>query len=525
MEKSLIFFLILFFTFLILSIFLRFSLNKFNSNFKASLSENEKRINDLYKFAYDIHFNPPPSVIDINNPYECTPTNLRKCNVNDPFSCAGCKSLISTCTNISSDLKYIDINGVETIIPKNDTEDEGYCLTRKNANQKCNPFHGDLVLVQTDPDSVESMLYCQCKNPGYIGSTQIDGACNEVFVCNGKIDDINKPLDEIQCDCDNGLVPNNVNSIPTCMVPLVKEYDKYDDDFYENIETVPKDRFINEIQSFPGDKILNPCKYCLFTGAYVPNGNMVPTEDGGWQCVLNDSRARGIPFRRDLKRRILKGSKGPDSVIDVAIWQVYVHGYIYDSEFEQITITFLTDGNREIAKYLNMNTNEQMGFINMRDHQLVFPGSFGKIFVNNFPGVYCDGSEGPTFFDDFAYDCYFTNYIPLDRRPSHYGSYVTIYSSDPEMKFDTAPNCPPKKHSSITNAEFKNWKHFEGYNSAHSKEIVNNLVHLKISEAFKQSEPIRYIFSMYNFPQKMSKHLSATWLDDYKKWFATLIPK
>ncbi|UBZ25617.1 PIF-1 [Carcinus maenas nudivirus] len=530
MEKSLIFFCVLFIIFLILSIFLKASLVKFNDTFVSDISQNEKKVNELFKFSYDIHFNSAPDNIDITNPYECTATNLKKCDINNPFSCVGCKSLISRCINFVKDTKYIDSNGVETIIPKNDSNHEGYCLTQINPSQACNPYHGDLVLVQTDPDSIESMLYCECKNPGYIGKTHIDGACDEAFICDGKVEDINKPLNEINCVCNDELIPEIINNTPSCIYPSVKNYKHYDDDnFYENIDTVPKDRFIPEISNiakFPGANIINPCKYCLLTGKFVTNGDMVETDDDGWQCVLRNSRHRGLPVRRDPGYRVLKGKHGPDGIIDISVEQVYIHGYMYDSTFEQMSALINVNENKEILEFIGITDfSKTMAYIDLRGHELVFPRSFGSMYMNQFAGIACTGVQVWGWADDFSYQCYFVNKIPSDRNPKGHHSYMFAYQFDPLIAFETAPECPPKKHSIMTGGAFGKWKEYEGQNSAHYGTLVNNILKLEMHEKFKQSSSIRFIFSIYNLKDQTSRHLAADHTNTYDKWYATQIPK
>ncbi len=530
MDKSLKFFLVFAIAAIILTIYLKITLVLFKNQFKADVNRNDKAATDLIEFAYDIHFNPPPDKIVVDNPYECTPTDLRPCKLDDPFSCIGCKSLISTCVHFEKDTTYVDFNGNESTIPANETSNDGYCLTQSNANQRCNPYHGDLVLVQTDPDSKESMLFCDCKNPGYIGNTDILGACDDVFICNGKIDDINQPLEDINCVCTDGMTPETINNVPTCTNPTVGDYKHYDDPlFYENVETVPKSRFVNDISGtgkFPGQKIRNPCKYCLFTGVHIPNGEMVMTddEDGGWQCVMKDSKQRGLAIRRDPNHRLLKGAKGADAVIDVLLNAVLVHGYLKETTFEQMTGLFLIEHNKAISKYLNLNMDKKFAYIDLYKHDLVFPGSFGTMRMARFPGVYCTGPEVPGYiWDDFSFKCYFSNYIPSNRNPSGFDSYMETYGGG--VFFERAPKCPPKHHSFITGNSFKQWWHYEDYNSAHYKKTVNGLMKYEITQAFKRSEAVKYIFTIHYLQQQESYHWGTSEADVFKKWFAITIPK
>lgn len=529
MEKNLLFFIVLAVIFLLLTVFLKLTLNKFNSEFQLKLNENEENAKSLYAFSYDIHLNTPQDSIVIDNPYNCTATDLRLCDVNDPLSCVGCKSLISTCVHFDKDTKYIDYDGVEYTIAANANDDEGYCLTQLNPLQACNPYHGDLVFIQTEPEAIGNMLYCECKNPGYIGKTQISGACDEVFICNGNIDDINKPLNEINCVCENDMVAETNNDIPTCVKPQVKDFATGFDDpfFYENVETVDKSRFINGISGtgkFPGKEIINPCKYCLLTGEYIPNGKMVQTEDDGWQCVLDYSKGMGIPVRRSSSYRVLKGAHGADAIINLNIEQLYVHGYVNQTQFEQMTAVVNTSMNMATLTSMGVDTSKSYVYIDLQPHELVFPESFGGMTVYNYPGIACTGVEVPfIIWDDFSYSCDFVNTVPYNRNPAGYNAYFTYYNND--LSFQTGPECPPKAHGAITSSTFKEWKEYEGYNSAHSKTIVNKLIKYEISQEFKNNQKIKYIFSVYNFPTGRSTHYGTSDLDTYNKWFAILIPK
>lgn len=506
--------------------YLKVTLVLFSNQFNKDVSYNEANDNNLFQFAYDIYFKPPPDTIVIENPFNCTPVDLKPCTLNDGLSCVGCKSLIATCIHFNEDTKYIDYNGIETIIPANLTENDGYCLTQMNTNQRCNPFHGDLVLVQANPDALESMLYCNCKNPGYIGNIDILGACEEPFICNGKIDDINQPIEKIQCLCENDTIPVTNNNVPSCIIPSVKEFTQFNNaTYFDGIYTVPKDRFTDDIaKNFPGDKLRNPCKYCLLTGVYLENGEMKPADDGGYQCVTFVAGERGLPIRRDPNRRILKGDKGPDAIVDVKVHSLLVHGYLNETEFEQMTALLHVSDNRSILQFINVPVDKDYAYINLKDHQLVFPESFGAMTVTSFPGTYCDGPEvWGILWEDFLYYCYFSNSIPYDRHPRGHNNFTTQYA--PLLKFDTAPDCPPKHHGLFSSGSFHKWEEYEGHNSAHFKSKVNELIKYEIKQGFKSDTAIKYIFSMYNFTNGKSNHYGTSNRSIYDKWFAITIPK
>ncbi|UVT30828.1 PIF-1 [Penaeus vannamei nudivirus] len=522
MERELINFIILAIFAVILILFLKYSLTQFNNTFSQRLKENEDALNDLIKFSYDIHFNPPPSEIEIDNPYECTPTDLQPCLISDPFSCIGCKSLISSCTHFEKDTKYIDFEGNESIIPKNDNPDEGYCLTKTNASQKCNPYHGDLVLVQTELNSKESMLYCQCKNPGYIGSLELNGACDEAFICNGEIDDINKPLEEIQCKCEDSQINSNVNNTPVCLDSTIENFNNYDDIFYNGIRTLPKEYFAHNISSkFPGDRIRDPCMYCIFTGKLIENGIAVESKDG-WQCALRNGSHGGMPIRRDLKNRILLGSEGPDAIVDASMKYIYVHGYLKNTTYEQMTIALEIKENKEIIKRMGVtDLDKKYAYINMDGHNLVFPGSFGAMLIGNSACTICDGADMVSS----AFICKFTNTISAYRVPPGYLMYLKRVSDVPDIRAQTAPNCPPKQHSPLFNSKYKRWERIEGSNPHYSVKKVNKLAKYEIDDEFKFDGEYKYMFFKYDFLDGRGTFYGCPNWDMWNEWTQKLIPK
>lgn len=525
MEKELIYFIILAVVSLVLIIGLTVSLNRFNTQFKSELTENEDRINTLLEFSYDIYYKNPPSEINIDNPYECTPTDLRVCSTNDPLSCVGCKSLLSNCVHFDVDSKYVDYYGVEYTIPKNKTDTEGYCLTRKNPSQSCNPYHGELILLQTNPEAIESMLYCDCKNPGYIGSLTINGACDDAFVCDGKLQNINVPLNEIKCDCETNQIATTINDTPVCMAPTIGEFDKYDDLFYVNIDTVPSDRFNSDIVSkFPGDKIKNPCKYCLLTGNYIENGIMVESEDG-WQCATKIGKNGGLPIRRDPKYRVLSGSKGPDAILDMKLHELFVHGYIYDSTYEQMMLSLDTSKNKDILDRMNIDRSKKFVYINLRDHNLVFPGSFGSMRIDNSATITCSGTELPMWEDDFFYTCRFRNSVSDARKPSGYMLFDYEVSSKPKVIAQMAPVCPPKQHSFLINWKFEKWKHYESKNPTFRKDVTNALPKYEMTEEFKVAWDAGYIMYSYHFDSEVATFYGTPDNPLYETWIRNRIPK
>ncbi len=530
MSKELIAFIVLAVIFLIITLFLKTTLNKFNKTFNARLTENEENVTKLREFSYDLYFKNPPNEIVVENPDDCTPSELKECILDNPYSCAGCKSLISTCVNFPKDTKYIDYNGKEIIIPKNKTANDGYCLTQKNPEQACNPYHGDLVLIQTDPNSLESMLYCECKNPGYIGNAEVNGACNEVFICDGKIDNINKPLEDINCICNDDESPTTISNTPVCTKAIVKTYDKYDDGvFYNNIETISIDRFTGDIiKGFPGKELRNPCKYCLITGEYIENGTMVVSDDG-WQCALiNAKTGIGLPIRRNPNYRILKGTAGPDGIINIKLESVIMQGFLFSTDFEQMTakIKVSDANNKKILQRMGMEIVNPYVYINLKGHELVFPGSFGELIMMNTPAVVCDGHIFPGWADDLFYTCYFDNFVPTDRVPKHYELTNVTWNveNQPLLITQSAPKCPKPSHNIFTGAVFKDWKRLENLNPSYYIKTHNQLNRYHVWESFKQNSEIRYIMFLHNFNFQYSTFFGTMNMDAFNTWKRNLIP-
>lgn len=504
--------------------FLTYSLRKFNNDFNKTIYENENNLLNLKKFSYNIYFEPPPSEINITNPYECTPTDLQLCSISDPFSCSGCKSLISKCTNFIKDIKYIDFDGNETIIPANSNSDEGYCLTTRNPSQVCNPYHGDLVLIQTEQDSNESMLICNCKNPGFIGNLEIGGSCSDVFICNGKIDNINKPLEEINCICEDGFTSEN-KTTPVCVEATVDNFN-YTDSFFSSIIKLSKDHFNDDIRNnYKGQYLKNPCNYCLITGEFIPDGYITNTEDGGFQCASNNIKSRGIPIRRSNLERLLKGAEGPDAMINIQAHNIIQWGYISNEKYEDITVIFTYNNNKDILKILNPSDTsgdaKTYYALDMRGHQVVLPGSFGGCNYDKSPLISCNshGFGGIKF-----YACEFRHSIPADRTPQHWMTSVT--KGNVTVKLETP--CPPPWHKWYLNSTFRDWRYFESLNpflTTNDKYITNNLRKIELNPNVRSAPRLRIVFISYHCKNSTIYGYSTyrqNYIDVYN---AGLIPK
>ena len=519
MDSNLMIFIILTIIFLTITIFLQNHIKYFKTQFENSVWENQKKLRELPKFYYNIHFNPPPTEINITNPYTCTGNDLRKCKLSNPTSCVGCQNLIATCTHFKESMDYIDFDGTKHVIPANtDSEDDGYCLATQNPEQKCNPYHGNLVLVQLKPKDTESMLYCDCINPGYIGKLDLNGACDEIFVCNGKVVDLNTPFSNLECVCENGFESKITNGTPVCQLITVENYRDYQNMFFDK-ETIDSSKFHSLISAnFTGSRLVNPCKYCLLTGQFINNGQMLPTSDGGWQCALKSQTSStnkytlGIPIRISYSGdRLLKGANGPDAILAINWRQVFVYGYITDSEYENSAIIFNgNDDNFNIFKMLGLNVDKTYA-MNLMDHNVNYPGHFGSSVFKHIARPYCIGSWP-------FYSCYFDEgegYNP--PKMLKFGNTIMNYyggrSSIP-LTF-------------LWGTEF--WENLEQdcnpVISANDKWKKNKITKFETNPFLRQHNSIKFLF--YIFDPINSRIISVLATNDaaWKHYTSQLIPK
>lgn len=272
----------------------------------------------LERFTVDVVFHQNDSV-SIENKYDCNAKNLRVCLMNDPTTLFGCRELTVRCQHFSKDTEVKE-NGGTFDIPKNKSDNEGYALAITNLAEACNPYHGDLVLVTANAESNEYMLVCSCKNPGFIGNTSLLNACEEVFICDGKIDDLNKPLDQINCKCAASEISVRYNTgVPVCKPMLVHEANKHYKDWSKYIDWV-SDRKINKNifnktvqQNLNTSVLLNPCtssahdlsiaipegKYSALTGTCIYYNYGLPIQTG----LLNEPAAKKGGFIENPYKR------------------------------------------------------------------------------------------------------------------------------------------------------------------------------------------------------------------------------
>lgn len=241
----------------------------------------------LFHYASNISIHPPPQKIDIHNDWECTGDNLRLCDVNDALSCEGCMNLNASCINFVVDSKYIRPDGTPTFIPRNKNSTEGYCLALDVKRVTCNFFHGELAIVNTNPKDRECSLLCVCKNPGYIGNTSIIGDCSTPFICDGNVDDINQPIEKINCKCNKRdlVSARNSENIPYCRGKLVSEMTA--DDFetclagVKSVNFVPMKLYHPDISTnCLAIRWIDPCSIDAFTGEANHDSVYTKASDG-----------------------------------------------------------------------------------------------------------------------------------------------------------------------------------------------------------------------------------------------------
>lgn len=376
----------------------------------------------LIPFSADIHFDPFPSYIDISNEYPCTPEQPRTCDTTNQFSCIGCQSLLARCIHLEKPTTYIDASNNTIILPPNSTPTEGYCLTISdtNLNLFCNPFHGELALIQLTPTSPEVMFFCNCLNPGLIGNTNILGTCTTPFICDGQIDDINQPLENIKCICSNSQISTRNNNIPVCRTITVGEaidQNKLDSLRPPNIQF---DQFIH-INHFeesirdllrPSTAILpSPCARCPVTGKPIHNARLgmdhLASPVSSYCTVDHNVRTPeseqesvffGIPIRRSPDERLLAGPSGPDAILAVYWHTIFVYHDITPIPENSSTLVYIFSHRLNEQFYANLNLDPT------KQYTIATPDTRLGIHIpipptsptDNIPATFCS-SLGPLF--------------------------------------------------------------------------------------------------------------------------------
>lgn len=394
----------------------------------------KKPVTKFFKFEYPIQFqSEAPNPFDITNPFECDETHLKACQLDNPLSCAGCQNLIAQCVHFEMDVTLLRSDGSKHVIEKNVTPNDGYCLALKRAAETCNPYHGNLVLVKSDTLAGESVMFCICKNAGIIGNTQLNGACDTIFACNGKVANINTPIDKLACICDDPLTtPNNLNGTPVCVDTIVADQDLSKLDSSQL--TVSIDRFDPSIVGSlkNATNLRDPCQYCAITGQHVW-GRMVPSSDG-WQCVGSMS---SLPIRLSSTGRILKGSAGPDGIISVKLHSIQLYGKYTQGDYYRTRVRFSRKENPHL--FGGGDASDDLITMDMEKHQLLYPGSFTDADIDK-------GLAFIAWASSFSYDKYIlqtnTGSLKFGNASTYTGWYRTEFP-DGSISNGNLDNPPP----------------------------------------------------------------------------------
>lgn len=220
---------------------------------------------ELNKFTTDVVFEEYPRTISIGNNKTCNLDTLVPCKMDDPTTVFGCSELLVKCQHFENDIVWKHSDGTEKIIPKNETSNDGYCLVIGEASEACNPYTGDFVLATIDPSSNEYALICNCKNPGFIDKTTLLGNCDHYYICDGKVKDKNKHIEDLECECtDKTQFSSSEFGYPKCKTYTFLEA-KQQNIPIESIVDLPKRYMdINYMDPIYRDNmsskyIINPC--------------------------------------------------------------------------------------------------------------------------------------------------------------------------------------------------------------------------------------------------------------------------
>lgn len=273
---------------------------------------------DIPTFTTDFTFDEFPSNINIENLYDCNVNTLRECKMDDPTTVFGCKEMTAKCHHFDKDVKT-EVGGETFTIPKNTDPNVGYALVLDHITDDCNPYHGDLVIVTTNPESNEYAMICECKNPGFIGNDTIMGNCTGVKICNGNIDDINQTIDKINCKCSSEKeISTRISDdqAPYCREMLINEAnDKYKDwshlvDFGDR-NTISKDIYSLDIADNVNSSILiDPCAndfLSLKPIEFGVNNANVNKDPGG--CTYRMSECIPLTGKHNLDQLRLLGKR------------------------------------------------------------------------------------------------------------------------------------------------------------------------------------------------------------------------
>lgn len=209
------------------------------------------------------------TAVDVRGRHDCNAKSLHKCLMDDVTTLMGCKELSARCHHFDRVTEFHD-GGVVSLIEKNTSPNEGYALAIGTVSASCNTFHGDPVLVTSSAESGEYVLGCLCKNPGYVGSENVLDPCTAIHVCGGRVDDIDRPLAEVNCLCDaTESRVRHADGQPSCRPLTVLEANaKYED--WSHIVPWSSDRLIDRRvygatyrDNLKTSRLLDPCVNAL----------------------------------------------------------------------------------------------------------------------------------------------------------------------------------------------------------------------------------------------------------------------
>lgn len=291
---------------------------------------------DLVSFSKQFKFKEFDKKKDISNTIPCNTDNLKICNLNNPNDLYGCREFYVECHHFDQDVIYFE-NKVKKTIPKNN-KNEGYALPiTSKLEEKCNIYHGDLTLISKNDNLDEYMLICKCKEPGYIGNDHILGNCTTVRICNSKIDDINQPLEKINCICDQTEQSVRLNQTPSCKTyDIVSANEKFEDWSHlldwSSKQTIPKQEYNKTVQdNLHNSQLLNPCTYSLLDSTIeIPNAKYDAVNK---TCTLTDY---GLPVRNNNLADMKKTYKSHDDKIDIDYKQI--DAVIHTDKYESLRI-------------------------------------------------------------------------------------------------------------------------------------------------------------------------------------------
>lgn len=347
-------------------------------------------------YSYPIHFEYRSRVAatatSMTGEEACTVQQPYKCTVSKATeACLACGAQNSTavCVHLDHDTEYRpsshNSTGERITLPANESADEGYCLSVDKVADRCNPLYGRHMLVQLPPGSNSTgdmALACQCTYPGLIGNTDIHGACETYFMCNGRVRQTGLPLVDTECDCPTGqmnIAATDDVSGPHCAhVSVTKSTGE--ELTFDSQHSVPRDRYADHVRLQTAlSRMIDPCRQCAATGRPV-NGRMVSTDDGGYQCISLDTSC--IPIRRSQESRQLKGAEGPDAMLAIQYDSVISYGHVNSSMYKSMTLAFHVNDDTNAWLHTNAGLGHGSYILSTDGHQVHMPGHFNNMGVD-----------------------------------------------------------------------------------------------------------------------------------------------